>query len=244
MINRKLFLAAASVALLASPANAATIVTQARNTSPFMSPGSMQGFDRSLGRLDRVTMLIEGTEHRILSAAYPQGQTKPITVVWVINGFANFRVSIGFANPAIDLALPILGAGAVTLTRSGFWEATTFGSATFAIDPSLIPDAVASSEPTRWPVKVGFTGPGFYDGSDTTFTTSDPIQLDPGGYYCLAGGGEETCNSYLYRLTYEYTPVAELGVPEPSTWLTMLLGFGLLGGALRSARRGARLRAA
>jgi hypothetical protein len=33
--------------------------------------------------------------------------------------------------------------------------------------------------------------------------------------------------------TYNYTPS---GVPEPSTWLSMILGFGLVGAGLRRRR--------
>jgi hypothetical protein len=33
-----------------------------------------------------------------------------------------------------------------------------------------------------------------------------------------------------------------IGVPEPTTWVTMLVGFGLVGAVMRSARRTRRVR--
>jgi hypothetical protein len=37
----------------------------------------------------------------------------------------------------------------------------------------------------------------------------------------------------LEKLTFEVPP----SVPEPSTWLMMILGFGLVGGTMRAQRR-------
>jgi hypothetical protein len=69
-------------------------------------------------------------------------------------------------------------------------------------------------------VAPGFSAPQFvYDASDntTTVTTSDPT---------YAGG----------KFGLDFTLFGS-AVPEPETWAMMLVGFGALGGALRSSRR-------
>lgn len=37
--------------------------------------------------------------------------------------------------------------------------------------------------------------------------------------------------------TINFTPTTVSGVPEPATWATMILGFGMIGGAVRQRRR-------
>jgi hypothetical protein len=51
------------------------------------------------------------------------------------------------------------------------------------------------------------------------------------------GGNTTTVNFTTDTLTYNYTPAVTSGVPEPSTWLTMALGFGALGYAGWRAQR-------
>jgi hypothetical protein len=46
--------------------------------------------------------------------------------------------------------------------------------------------------------------------------------LDRSLFYTINGTGSVTV-----------TPVTTPGVPEPATWAMMILGFGLLGGAIR-----------
>jgi PEP-CTERM motif len=70
----------------------------------------------------------------------------------------------------------------------------------------------------------GGAGDGVYgpfSGSTTTFDTTDGPYSGGGGVYVWA----------------VFTP----SVPEPSTWAMMLLGFGVIGGALRYGRRSAQL---
>jgi len=53
-------------------------------------------------------------------------------------------------------------------------------------------------------------------------------------------GGDGNPDSFkIASLTAYYTlpPVKQAAVPEPSTWMTMILGFGVAGTALRRARR-------
>jgi hypothetical protein len=66
--------------------------------------------------------------------------------------------------------------------------------------------------------------------------TSDPIpcQINFGGAafsYQDGGFGE------VSSMTLSTRVVGDGGVPEPSTWAMMLLGFGVVGGAMRGAKR-------
>jgi hypothetical protein len=64
----------------------------------------------------------------------------------------------------------------------------------------------------------------FFDASDTGFFTLTPIT--PGASFTTASG-----------LSYAASPEAAGAVPEPSTWGMMLLGFGVIGAAMRRQNR-------
>lgn len=233
----------ATAALWVQPASAATIVQIAANAHPAWLPGSFNGFNYSLGTLNSVSLEISGTERRLLGAVYPAGATGPITIDWTIDGDANFSLYRLFPQTEIaKLAVPISGSGQVVVTETGAWNMTTFGSGAFAIDPLLIPaddDDIFNRE-----LRVRFVFDN-YNSSDTQITTSEPIHFYTAPNGCLGpdgspSGGDETCNEYVYRLTYDYTP--DGGVPEPSTWAMMLVGFGAIGATLRR-RRGRKIAA-
>ena len=233
------FVIAAGAALWVQPASAGTIIQTASNHAPFRNPYSFQGFETDLGRLDKVTMEISGTEARIFGASYPDGATNPITIDWSIDGYANFYLVAVGTSDYKQLVVPISGTGQVVVTKGWSWDMTTNGSGVFDIDPAFIPDDDVN--PGDYPfgneLRLIFGGPGFYNFSDTTFSSSEPIQINIHGGSCIWGSGDEACNNYQYRLTYDYTPAHLVGVPEPSTWAMMLLGFGAVGGAMRSRKR-------
>lgn len=67
------------------------------------------------------------------------------------------------------------------------------------------------------------------------FSFSRPLNLAPGFYTLVLGDGVIVGN---YSLSVTAAgPNVTAAVPEPSTWLMMLLGFGSLGLALRRRRR-------
>ena len=105
---------------------------------------------------------------------------------------------------------------------AAFINAPVVPQATFASE--VPPDGVASNyfgSPAGGGVLVGGAGPGgAAPGGGGVPGGGGPGGSVPGGGVPGSGGGE--------------TPTP--AIPEPSTWSMMLLGFGLLGAALRSRR--------
>ncbi|MEZ5737850.1 MAG: PEPxxWA-CTERM sorting domain-containing protein [Novosphingobium sp.] len=209
--------------LTAQPLWAAEVVQTSNNRAACI--GCFQGFNTGLGSLDSVFLRIESYQTRFFWV----NTATPGPVTWTVDGDSIFRL---FSNGTLDtFAISIYDTGTVDVP-SGFTahSANVSGADVFQIDPSIIPvddDVLAS--PNFWELSVHFGGPGFYDGSDISFSNPDAIHvIDP-------GGGDERWNFHTYTLTYVYTPFP--GVPEPSTWTMLLLGFGLIGGAMRYRRR-------
>lgn len=133
-------------------------------------------------------------------------------------------------------------------------------SATPFIDLAAALKAMGLSVPEKI---EGFTfGPRLADGSYTLIVATDNdysvtqngggTQFDvctsgPGGVnstVALGAGcpqGQRLLDSYLYSFRLSAAEYASLAgvVPEPATWATMTLGFGLVGAATRRRRRGA-----
>lgn len=237
------------LSVAAAPASAAVIVQTSSNSSA--EQGGFDGFDRTLGTLNSVTLAISTTEHRALPFG-TMALEQYGSISWVVEGYSNFYFSV--VDPSIEFDpenpfphYPDTAAGLFQVAISGSGTASlenipdeilVTGSALFNIDPALVPqDVNFYGGETR----IQFGGPGFYNFSDTTF--SAPIFNGPyEGGYCgdrenPGRFGDEGCNNHVYTLTYNYTPAAEVGaVPEPTTWAMMLLGFGAIGFTMRRRR--------
>lgn len=127
--------------------------------------------------------------------------------------------------------LPVtIGAG----TEFGFRDGANLDIANFTDSQLIIADIVFSNA-SPWTMTFTSLTPGLFGG--LSLNTSNFV---PGLTYGLAGdtitinwGGTSTQNSF--QATFD---VASQGaVPEPATWAMMLLGFGFVGGAMRSRRR-------
>jgi hypothetical protein len=91
------------------------------------------------------------------------------------------------------------------------------------------------------------TTPGGSSGSNTTALTSAETLAN--GYLTNVKNNTWTVNSaYDLKVLYSATQQSQVfltpSVPEPATWGMLVLGFGLVGGALRSRRRSGALAAA
>jgi len=238
MLKRVLIAAAVVSGAIAQPAVAEVIVVQGSNSG--VALGALPGFDYSLGSLDQVTLTISGTENRsgFVVGEWPEGAPATAVIGWSIDGTSNFTlyqfpVSQGSVELA-SFAVPITGAGQESVSDADrLFEMWATGEATFSLDPTVVPQ-LGSSGVNDWDLALRFFGPGFYDGSDVTFTSDPPLQPISLGPVCLDGAfhGEELCNFFSYTLSYFYTPQTS-AIPEPSTWMMMLLGFGAVGFALR-----------
>lgn len=84
---------------------------------------------------------------------------------------------------------------------------------------------------------VNFVAPRVYSITQTHIFTGGT------GYYFGATGGIDSSGTLSFltgRPTVEQTFSGAIilgGVPEPSTWALLILGFGVVGGALRASRR-------
>lgn len=80
---------------------------------------------------------------------------------------------------------------------------------------------------------IGILNPFICDGVGGTVTASDLAFFDAIGY--------TTNVNVLGNPNFQFSTAQAFGlVPEPATWVQMILGFGMLGGAMRVARRSRR----
>lgn len=224
--------AAGALALGSTAGNAATIV---QNDSEQGALTGFQGFNPALGRLDSVTLDINVRKHRYWQIQAPANATGPMPVDWSVNG------TWALASPAIPggLALAITGSGVANVAlqgslgdgrQYGYFYLTAAGATTLNLAPA---DFI-----NQYRLFNGFdTGRTDPLGADTTLSSLAGVTFMHVPNACQGfSTGEDFCGEATYRLTYTYTPAAELGVPEPTTWLTLILGFGMLGGRLRRAQ--------
>jgi hypothetical protein len=86
-----------------------------------------------------------------------------------------------------------------------------------------------------------FPGTNLLVFGEATFSGSDLINFLGFGNATVGGSGiigappQIRNPSFTGRITYNLASVAP--VPEPATWAMMIGGFGMVGGAMRSARR-------
>ena len=238
MVRPGLIVAATVFAAVAQPAAAEVIVVQGSNSG--VALGALPGFDYSLGSLDQVTLTISGTENRsgFVIGEWPQGAPPTASIGWSIDGTSNFTLyTFPVSQNSVALAsfaVPIAGSGQESVSDADrLFEMWASGAATFSFNPTVVPQ-LGSSGVNDWDLALRFFGPGFYDGSDVTFTSDPLLQPISLGPVCLDGAfqGEELCNFFSYTLSYFYTPQGS-AVPEPSTWMMMLLGFGAVGFTFR-----------
>jgi len=79
-------------------------------------------------------------------------------------------------------------------------------------------------------------GPTGYEGPNTSFSI---VNSDSGTVFFTGGlaSGATAWFSLEEDLSAAGAPITIGAVPEPTTWMTMLLGFGAIGGAVRFRRR-------
>lgn len=207
-----------------------------------------------------VPVVVGGNANPFL-AGQPNGTTccgpdsapaqSPLLVPIAVSGGMTFSFSAtGITDGAGSGATAPDGANLFNMTNYGIGVAPANGVRVLGLVGVFLTDAVPDA--ATQPAALDFSGglnfaslaPGiaqiFWIGDGLTGTGSGAIQqfLAPAGatrlFLGTVDGFEWQNNSGGYQVTV--TTLAN-GVPEPATWVSMLLGLGLAGAALRSRRR-------
>lgn len=196
---------------LASPALADTLPSLTRATFQAAAPAlTLQNFDSFA---DGSLLTTDGQISYASSTGTPLITNDYLTTT-APNGLG--RSGVGF----------FLGSDSATFTFLNPITAFAIDINTFATTAGSY-DVVLDTGDDAFSIFETFpgTGTGQFIGfvSDTPFTTVS-LSANTGFAYTL--------DTLLYG-----TREAVTGVPEPATWAMLLLGFGLVGGAMRSAKR-------
>lgn len=171
-------------------------------------------FDSSLGTLTGVTLQLDASAGGdiLVHCFFSSACTKP------------FHSAV----------IGTLALGGLNLTT------TALSTQTFSFDPGtstrdlptvLSTNSIAGSSPA---VLASFTGSGSTIGSLTSRGTAGCGAVAP-AFACDAGvgyyGAGRQDQSLRLRVIYDYAVTG--AVPEPATWAMLILGFGVIGGAIR-----------
>jgi len=160
-------------------------------------------------------------------------------------------LSLAIAAPAsaaqftFDFFGPDLIKPGVSVTGSGVFTTSDMasqvgGQTAYAITAiSGMVDGSPIVAPTGFYGNYFTTGPAFLDGSGVRFATQAQSNI---AFFNQSSNGRYRVNvitgGKTAFVTAAFAPVS--AVPEPATWAMMIVGFGLVGGAARSARGKAR----
>jgi hypothetical protein len=176
--------------------------------------------------LAAITLEVNGSKTAAMMA-YPIDFEQPGTAQLAYQGTMSVLVNgvtYSFDVTAPEQDLTITGFNQFT---GGDGVLTASGSGVFTIDPSLFASFIS-------PADCGLPG---------ICVTGSPN----GGSDYLAGFVHNVSNANLlesdadvkatFTLIYSFIPLGASSVPEPATWMMMLLGFGLIGRRLSRMRR-------
>jgi hypothetical protein len=232
-MNRGLiFLGGAACALLASAATANTIVQTAGDPWSFFYT-----FDPQLGTLLSVTLDASGTGIRTI---FVPASPSSVDVSWSLDSYQTITIDqlIGppLPNPSPgQLYMPLTASGSATIQPPGpsYIQFMATGSATFQLNPAWFVQAVRQS---TYDLYIDFGDNSLHDPTSIVINTNPQVAAVDGQSCYGAPNLQAICDQMGYTLTYTYAPVGS-ALPEPSTWATMLLGFGVIGGAMRKRTR-------
>lgn len=202
-----------------------------------------------------VSVTVDGTELNLLNAL-PQDATTGLYAGTFIGGGGNVMVTLNatgkgtstfsapdpkFTTQALDITSSGSHTVVVRLSQTGLTSTTPLFSVTNTINAGTL----SLATPALAAAYIGATNTAFLEstliGSVLSCSTST---CDSG---TMVGGAMHTPTfsetvQYNFQLTgngtlQANTTIAAAAVPEPASWGLMVLGFGVIGGALRTSRR-------
>ena len=207
---RTLFLASAVLASVAAPASAATIVQNFSGSGSY----SVNKFDPTLGTLNAITAEVTGG-----SVTYEIALNGPLDASVPYTGTAYFGIYLG----PLTIDGNVQGSGSAN-----------FASGVATIILPVVPyvrNIPVPTDPSSIPYNVLI-------GAGSTFasvTVDPPYSLSMPSLASYGRGINSvtvSTRSALWQVTYDYTPFGA-SVPEPSTWMLMIGGLGLVGASMR-----------
>jgi hypothetical protein len=239
---RKTFALAAFAAIVgcASAASADTVTTTTNTiacdsidcTQASSDVAALKSFDGSLGTLTGVTLKVDASTSTLYTLGFTNGQFTQQS------GSAQLSYSSPFSVVVNGVTYSLNVSGAQTLSYTGFptFTASSFtssGSATFNLDSSLFSSFIAVSNLCNT-FRSPSSGICVSGDAATMPSLANIVASSNNLVLSYAVPGPAILRNATYTLTYTYSPFA---VPEPATWLMMLLGFGAIGIATRRQKR-------
>lgn len=222
--------AALAALAVAVPTQAASIV-QMDNELVYRG---FDPFDVSLGTLNKVTLSTTVYKSRAWIARLSGTVGETFAIDWSVAGKWTMSAQ------GTDIAIDLVGSGTseVTMVQGlvpgsayGFFDTDPLrGAGTFDLNPDLF---------TSGHILLNGRDPGFNsEAGDTVFSGPAGMTFQSLGGSCYVFDGvpsfeqaDDLCGWVSHKLTYDYTPAG--AVPEPATWAMMILGFGVIGYAMR-----------
>ena len=197
-------------------------------------------FNPQLGHLAKVEVAVKAIKYRLWQIFSPTFANQTISVGWSIDSIYQVY-AFGGGQTVLSgqnfetFSLSGSGTETVTFDADGYgqFETKLAGSKTFKINK----DAVIRTDQFTYFIVTG-DDMGFYDNSNDKISLDLPDGLSAhqitAGCGFQGSYGDDFCGSVGYTVTYSYNPPS--AVPESSTWVLMILGFGLVGLALRHSK--------
>ncbi|HEV2651336.1 MAG TPA: PEPxxWA-CTERM sorting domain-containing protein [Rhizomicrobium sp.] len=173
---------------------------------------------------------------------------EPASAVTCIGTVCTAKVLVnGVSGGTLTLASPDDDLGTITAIKlkTGYTYDFTFTTdATYDVLSQLqasIAGKPATSLNIGFDLYSGLPGSGtFLDSSDFTVGPSLDTILKAGNYYLQVNPGQIVKNMELTSGSVAITAA----LPEPAAWISMIVGFGAIGGLMRTARRASALNVA